>query len=156
MEPSMKPTGRGWKLLGAVGVDSGQLLVTDPSYLRLWKDDSPLGHPVMIHLKTGKKYKFRFGYEHKDPDVMDIASYDSIAPGTDKTFNQLLTSKEVISVPWNNEAEYGYRGACLITGKHPYGGELGHLGVAFASGCYEVWGRLNSEKRIVEVRILME
>lgn len=157
-----KPTGKGWIKLGAVGVDSGQLLITDPCYLTRWVSDDPLGHEVLLHTSTGKRYQW-VGYGQQiDEGIIPMGSYEELVPGTDKTFNQLVASGEMVEIPWDEPMGYDYRGACLRTNTPPNGGEIGvfNAGVVFSSGygdgCYEVWGRTNKDGRIVEVRILMD
>lgn len=161
-----RPRGKNWKLLGGVGVDSGQLLVCDPCYIDSeWiPNQQPAGHPTYVLTDKGKK-KFPTLENWSWRFIYDIGStYNSKQPALGgMTMNEAISRNIVRAVPQGTTNEFSYRGCC-DTSRHG-GGPLmfkkGHdgAGVCFSSGygdgCYEVWGKVNSDGRIVEVRVLM-
>lgn len=164
-----KPHGKNWKLLGGVGVDSGQLLVCDPSYIDSeWiPNQQPAGHPTYVLTDIGKKefptqkdWSWRYDFNNSNSLM-----YDSEQPTLGgMTINDAIDKKLVIALPQGTTNEFSYRGCC-DTSIHG-GGSLmfkkGHdgTGVCFSSGYgdgyYEVWGKENTDGRIVEVRIIMD
>ncbi len=126
--------------MGAVAVDSGQLMITDPCYIdsewiqeefediRLFKDKS-----------TSKIYQFR----------KDFNNFEEKIEGFDKTVNELVKSGEFERIETVKELHYSYNGACAATtSKSGYGElkfKLGHegAGVAFTTvagdGLYPVY-----------------
>ena len=162
-----KPPGRGWFKLGEVGVDSGQLLLTDPCYLGRFKNDDAPSKNVVLDTITGIKWQFTYGRPADEGCTAMPSSYAGIIPNTNITFNEGLKTGRLKEIPPPEPSHaYSYRGCCELTcGPHSGGGlqyDMGHMGqgVVFSSGygdgCYEVWGRRNAEGRIVEVRVLME
>ena len=161
-----KPTGKGWVLLGEVGVDSGQLMITDPSYVGNFKNDDAPNQNAVQDTVTGIKWQFTYGGAPDSGCTAMPGDYGSKLPGTELTFNEALTSGRLKSLPRQPSHKYSYKGCCELTCSEARGGEMkfdmGHMGqgVAFSSGygdgVYEVWGRKNVEGRIVEVRILMD
>jgi hypothetical protein len=160
-----KPRGNGWRLLGVVGVDSGQLVVCDPCYIGSeWiPGQDPAGHPMEVLTEKGKKrfpdnkdWSWRFNYAG--------ITYESPQEGLGGlSVNEAREQGLVKVVPNPVKEEFSYRGCCDASqagGKAlPY--KHGHEGVAvcfssgYGDGSYEVWGRENHEGRIIEVRILM-
>jgi hypothetical protein len=163
----MKPSGKGWVLLGEAGVDSGQLLITDPCYLGNFKNDEAPNKNIIVDTVTGIRWQFAYGGKPDKGCRAMPGGYDSILPGTTMTFNDAVASGRCKELPDPEPSnEYSYRGCCELTCSDAMGGGLryamGHMGqgVVFSSGygdgCYEVWGRKNEEGRIMEVRVLME
>jgi hypothetical protein len=163
----MKPKGKGWVLLGEAGVDSGQLLVTDPCYIPSFKsNEAPNKNPLQDKI-TGIKWQFKYPNHPVDKGCVEMpGSYESTLPGTSMTFNEAVKAGRLVEIPDPEPShEYSYKGCCELTCGDDMGGglkyELGHMGqgVVFSSGygdgCYAVWGRKNKDGRIVEVRILM-
>lgn len=161
-----KPKGRGWFKLGVVGVDSGQLLVTDPCYIRNFKSNESPSRQALLDTKTGIRWQFTYGREPDEGCKAMPGTYESNIPGSSMTFNQGVANgriKELPDPPPSNE--YSYKGCCDLTNQFDGGGlkfSMGHMGqgVVFRSGygdgSYEVWARRNADDRIVEVRILMQ
>ena len=116
------------KLLGHVGVDSGQLMVTDPCYINMFK---------INEFNPQSKYYDKV----KDKTVIypdDFQNYeDDIIDGYNKNMNTLVKEKVFEEVKeLMNDKSYSYTGACCQTLENPNkGGELGNgLGLSFATG----------------------
>lgn len=118
------------KLLGYVGVDSGQVIITDPCYLKGFVNDDMKDIRVYKLISTGKD--FQFG--------KDFLTYEEmIYKG--KTMNQLIADKEVIDLSdkYHKVFDYSYNGACNRTIYDKRGGGeigLGEQGVVSRTG----WG----------------
>jgi len=145
-------------LLGQVGVDSGQLMICDPSYITSqFKDietENDHGHPVFRH-KDGSLWQFVYGAPSIIPDCTSFpGSYETVIPKYGKTPNQLIADKDfepanIDNTPHIPLGEFSYRGICKVTGLHNQGGQLnyalGHEGVAvafrsgFGDGTYNVF-----------------
>lgn len=163
-----RPRGSNWKMLGVVGVDSGQLMVCDPCYIDSeWiKDKEPAGHETFVLSAKGKEWfpgqegwSWQYnghGTNYESPQA--ALNGRSINEARDMGFIEALP-------PGEKNKEFSYRGCCDAT-REGWGGvmnfKMGHegAGVAFNSGYgdgnYEVWGRTNKDGRIVEVRVIME
>ena len=169
----------GWVELGAVGVDSGQLLITDPCYIDTeWvKEDFIPNYPVFALNEKGRE-RFPVLYTGGPSDdwtwqcFRDGSNYGT--PLADLGAMSINTARnegllEVLPQPEEDPTEptpYSYNGCCAATLGDPGYGQLqyrmGHdgVGVAFASGYgdghYPVYGRINKDGRVVEVRIVMD
>lgn len=168
-----------WIDAGVVGVDSGQLLVTDPCYLdNLWVDE-PMNVPRTIHaLNEEGLAKFPGNEDWRWQFSMDAVDGELVRPnGTYATPIEKFDGysvNDLIDLGYIRDIEpemppgtsYSYNGACRATlSEQGYGQlnyPLGHAGagVAFRSGwgdgVYQVKVRKNEEGRIVEARILMD
>ena len=150
-----------WKLMGVVGVDSGQLLITDPCYIdSSWEEKDVNFKDRFIDTRTGE--------DVKSPRKIKGGSFEhEFEKGM--TYNQALEKGILKGVEDKPTEEFNYDGCCkkgsksFISLKYP----LGHkgIGVCFNSGLgdgtYEVWGLIKEYKgwgkRIKEVKIkLME
>ena len=116
------------KLLGHVGVDSGQLMVTDPCYINMFK---------INEFNPQSKYYDKV----KDKTVIypdDFQNYeDDIIDGYNKNMNTLIKDKLFIQVKDEIiDSSYSFVGACHQSSKtENQGGELGNgLGLSFATG----------------------
>jgi len=171
--PADNAPGR-WECIGEVGVDSGQLLITDPCYINSqWKNED-----------NGGKRRIAPVYKHEDGTILFCAlhgaspaeaaipfgHYEEVVEKYGKSMNQMnsegLTVKQPEPPP---TGEYSYEGCCEATLTEESAGQLnyarGHVGagVAFSSGygdgCYEVWARYVDDDdwgtRIAEVRVIM-
>lgn len=155
-----------WKKIGAVGVDSGQLMVCDPCYLSRWKDDHPSGPEGNL------------GYKHEDGTILycklhgpclaegaiGFFNFDTVIPKYGKTANQLQKEGVIKKVERRPSGKFTYSGACQATGSEEQAGELENgTGVAFSSGLgdghYEVFARYQDcgdwGRRVAEVKIVM-
>ena len=145
-----------WEKIGDVGVDSGQLMITDPCYLlNQWKNKEFVDVRILTDNK-GNKYQYR----------KDFDNYESVLAPFNKTVNQLVEEGILTQVPVEETGEYSYDGASKATLSDKGYGQLnftaGHAGagVAFSSGygdgLYPVYARKDSDGCIMEVRIMMD
>ena len=142
--------------LGAVGVDSGQLLITDPCYIdQEWLNEPFVHERPYRDTTTGAIV--RWG--------RDFANYGHVLPVYGKSPNDLIGAGQLERVPPTPGPEpfkYSYNGACHATISDDGFGELvyseGHAGagVAFQSGwgdgLYPVYGEKH-DGRIMRVYI---
>ena len=142
--------------LGKCGVDSGQLMITAPCYVKDFDNSD---------------YKDIRRYKHKsNGEVLqlweDFQSYDYVIPKYKRSMNDLVGDGTFIKLPHPNENDktYSYQSACMITQSEKSGGELinkhgAEVGVVFASGygdgAYSVYGYKNEDDRIIKVEIIM-
>ena len=116
-------------LIGKVGVDSGQLMVTDPCYLNRFEnnDYKPTRKYVCV---TDKKKIIEW--------PRDFYNYeDDIIDGYNKNMNTLIKDKLFIQVKDEIiDSSYSFVGACHQSSKTKnQGGELGNgLGLSFSTG----------------------
>lgn len=163
------------KLLGHVGVDSGQLIVTDPCYIDSQWSKVPF---TDVRIYQHKKTKRIFTYEAfwgpnkvkkshlKLAKVEPFQSYNTIT-STGKSMNDMIASKVVKEMPNKDKAKlvgsFSYGGICETTmaDKHQLKYTKGHPGVAVAfrsgygDGYYPVYGWFNKEGRCMKVEINM-
>ncbi|MFH0767811.1 MAG: hypothetical protein V1920_06930 [Bacillota bacterium] len=156
------------KLLGYVGVDSGQLMVCDPCYLESeWKNVPFQDIRIYKHNKTKKLFVY-LGGKTKSPKKIGkseaFANYNSIT-SNGKTMNEMEKAKEVTQIDVKAKSKligsFSYAGVCETTlaDKHQINYKLGHPGVAVAfcsgygDGCYPVSGIFNKEGRCMKVEI---
>lgn len=164
-----RPEGKNWKLIGSVGVDSGQLMVCDPCYIdSQWVHGTKApGHPAIVLTDKGKAkfpsnkdWSWRFNFE------TDLR-YDSPQESLDGLcVNEAIEQGLATELAQPKISEFSYRGACSTSNSNEKAGimnfRLGHAGIAasfrsgYGDGCYEVWARTNEEDYIVEVRIIMD
>jgi len=139
--------------LGHVAVDSGQLMVTDPSYVRDFDSNNFEDVRIYHDTKTQKDYQFGVDFQNYEEELID-----------GKTVNDLLAEGRLNQVASPPDNSYSYNGACHTTLNEDGGGMLQHngmyLGVAFSSGYgdgrYPVYGYMNEDQRITKVEILMD
>lgn len=150
--------------LGQVGVDSGQLIICDPSYIEseFKNPDSngqaDHGHDVYQHVDDGKLWQFTYGAKPQW-GVSDFpGTYDIIIPEYGLSPNDLITAGKFIKAPIDprphiQDGEFSYRGICKVAGDDDkQGGQLnysmGHAGVAvvfrtgMGDGTYDVFAEL--------------
>jgi hypothetical protein len=160
------PRGNGWKLIGSCGVDSGQLMVCDPCYIKSeWiPGRKPAERETLVLTNKGKaRFPGLKDWSWRLSNKSDYATPQKALGGL--SINDVLEQKLVEALPRETTDEFSYRGCCDAT-RDGGGGALkfkmGHkgAGVCFSSGygdgCYEVWGKLNNDGRFVEVRVIME
>jgi hypothetical protein len=142
--------------LGAAGVDSGQLMVTDPAYIDSQWQYQPYERMdrVLVDTRTGDTFKWG----------RDFDRYDQPIEPYGKSPNELLEEGRLANVPPPPPPEtypYSYNGACQATLSEGYGElafRLGHAGagVVFSSGwgdgMYPVYGEKH-DGRIMRVYI---
>lgn len=132
------------KWLGVVGVDSGQLMVTDPCYVdREWLAQPVQALRAYLDVRTGRTYKH----------FEDFVRFDEGVEGLEGTVQQNIDSGRLTETPIAPEEPfpYSYRGACNATLADGFGELIfrnGHpgAGVVFATawgdGLYPVYGEM--------------
>lgn len=166
--------------LGVVGVDSGQLLITDPSYLQgefqHRKEKNVSRHPVHQHT-DGTLWQFinrklRQKTVRKDVKAF-TGKYDEVIPKYGKSPNQMVDDGDLkpVNIAFSDipDGEFSYDGIRKInlTGSG-FGGQLnyklGHAGAGvtfesgFGDGEYEVTGKVvdfgdDGGERLVSVTV---
>lgn len=129
------------KVIGEVGVDSGQILVCDPAYIdSQWKHED---------VNFDRKYK------HIDGTILqyrvDFENYERVIPKYGKTMNQIFEDNEAVEIPERPARyEFSYNACCKKTcgDENSYDGQLnyqlGHPGVGvvtssgYGDGIYPV------------------
>lgn len=162
--------------IGEVGVDSGQLILLDPSYIegqyRCFENHpADHGHEIYAHIKDGKLWQFVYGNETMYENVNPFpGTYGDIIPEygmcpNDLIKNNLFAKTDIDPRPHIEEGEFSYRGICKTTGSENQSGQINHItgipsgAVAFHSGlgdgCYSVYAEFivlpNWGKRIKKV-----
>jgi hypothetical protein len=137
------------KVIGEVGVDSGQILVCDPCYIDSeWKQE---------------EYHFDRKHKHIDGTILqygvDFPRYDVVIPKYGKSMNQINEDKEAVEMPESPaEYEFSYNACCKKTcnddedknnGQLNY--QMGHPGVGvvtssgYGDGMYPVIANIDDK-----------
>lgn len=140
--------------LGEVGVDSSQLLITDPCYLESeWTPAALEGKEIYIDSLQNAVYQAD----------KDFQSYEEALPEHGKTVRELVDSGILVKRRLEDSelSQYSYEGVCKATLGAGYG-ELayrrGHKGAgvafstAFGDGLYPIYGEKH-DGRIVRVYV---
>lgn len=163
--------GDDWVRIGVVGVDSGQLLLTDPCYIgSQWADDDAA--PRLASMYQHEDGTTLFCSLHGVCDVEDaipFRTYEEEIPKYGKTANQLNEEGKLSPIqPPEPTGEFSYNGCCDMTLSEQQAGqlnfELGHAGAGvvvstgFGDGLYDVFARYRDipdwGRRITEVRVV--
>lgn len=140
--------------LGEVGVDSGQLMITDPCYLENeWTPDELEEAEIYIDTLQGAIYQSN----------KDFQNYEEVLPRYGKTIQQLIDSGILVKrqLEYPELSQYSYEGVCKATANAGYGElayRLGHKGAgvafstAFGDGLYPIYGEKH-DGRIVRVYV---
>ena len=143
--------------LGEVAVDSGSLLITDPSYINdEWNKDIDFEDIRLYkHIETKRIYQYH----------LDFQIYSEIIEGFDKSVNELISDKILIPIEINQEYSYSYGGSSNATlSKDGYGElvfKMGHKGAGisiktvYGDGYYRVYGEKYKDE-IVRIYIDLE
>ena len=140
----------GFIKLGVVGVDSGQLVITDPCYIgSCWTHDNP-NIPLFTDTVT-----------HPDGVKEEVKR---CSPRWSNLIAQINSKELKLTTKYNVQNPFCYSACCNASesGDHQLNFPIraSGAGVCFSSGygdgVYAVLGRKNEEGRIVEVRIIME
>lgn len=147
------------RLIGHVGVDSGQLLLCDPCYIDSeWKKEGFEDVRVYRHKTTGDVLQYR----------VDFANYEEVIPGYEKTMNQLNATGE-----WEQEKDYhsvknpfSYNACAKATLSDEGYGQLnytmGHAGVgvafrtAWGDGMYPVYAVYDDNGNLLKVEVVFQ
>jgi len=143
-----------WILLGEVGVDSGQLMVTDPCYVDSEWQNEKLTACDSTYIDTRNKE------QHERPSNFEAEFEKGM------TWNEAVEKGILVELKQPETGTYSYDGCCRATLNKSYGQlnyKMGHIGagVVFNSGlgdgCYKVYGLFKDVpgwgRRIVEVKI---
>lgn len=159
------------KLLGHVGVDTGQLMITDPCYIDSeWQKKEFKDIRAYRHKTTGRCFIYA-GFTTLPDNLPELlkqseafANYESMTT-TGKTMNQLIENEEVeaIEIPEKTKlvGDYSYAGACETTmqDKYQLNFRQGHAGAGivirsgYGDGYYPVYGYFNEEDRCVKIEV---
>lgn len=115
--------------MGIVGVDSGQLMITDPCYIKSeWLEEEFEDIRLYKDKNTFKVYQY----------LKDFTHYNDKIAGYDKTVNELIKEKILEEIKTISEFNYSYKGACAATMSKKGFGELnykmGHKGAGIVFG----------------------
>jgi hypothetical protein len=156
------------KLIGHVGVDSGQLMIADPCYVESeWEKGREFTDKRLYRHRDGRYFAYGAKLTGKDlpkgAKVRYFKRYDEKLDG-DLGMNDMIGAKSVEEVPIPSRVarrgRMSYAGVCETTlaGRHQLGFDLGPgcAGVAFRSGygdgTYPVYaekGRDGTVKRVI-------
>lgn len=147
------------KLIGYVGVDSGQLLLCDPCYIDSeWEKEDFQDIRVYEHT-TGKRLQY----------LKDFSNYEEPIPAYDyNTINQLKATGEWKELPDVRKVEnnFSYNACCdktlSVEGHGQLNYNLGHAGVgvafstAWGDGHYPVYANYNDKGDLESVTVKFE
>ncbi len=113
--------------IGIVGVDSGQLMITDPCYI-----DSEWEKEEFEDIRLYKDINTSMVFQY----MKDFKQYDEVLELYNKTANNLIEEKIWEPIEVVSELTYSYKGACAATlSKNGYGElnyKMGHKGAGIA------------------------
>jgi hypothetical protein len=147
--------------IGVVGVDSGQLIITDPCYLRDWKDEEFKGGDIYADA-AGKTYGCALhGLTAKEVDVVFTRFDDVITiEGETGCVSNLISGGWLKKMPpLPPSRKYSYNGACQVSDRYgeedgcQLNFEKGHAGAGVAvstgwgDGCYAVYAEIDKDGR---------
>ncbi len=135
--------------IGMVGVDSGQLMITDPLYIRdEWQEEEYEDLRIYKDITSGKTYQYQ----------KDFENYQNVIEGFDIDVNELIRTERFVEVQIKRDFNYSYAGASYATITDKGYGELkfknGENGAgvsfrtAFGDGIYPVYGEKYDDKII--------
>lgn len=107
------------ELAGYVGVDSGQLIITDPLYIESeWKKEPYEDIRIFKDVETGIVYQYK----------KDFDNFQNVIDGFRKSVNELIEEGRLVKVKIEQEFNYSFAGACYATLQDEGYGELTHEG----------------------------
>ena len=138
---------RGWEQLGYVPLESGQILLADPLYIdEHWRKVPFEDVRKYRHKETGDILEFR----------VDFVSYAERIPKHEKSMNDLMSTREWESVPYEIACELSCNTIAHTTCKLEGGGEVAKMAVAAATGfdgLAPVFVRRGSDGKILQMVI---
>jgi hypothetical protein len=147
------------RLIGQVGVDSGQLLLCDPSYIDSeWNKEDFEDIRVYMHKTTGDVLQYRVDFPH----------YEAVIPEYNKTMNELTATGEWERQNYYHAPKYpfSYNACAKATLSNEGHGQLnyniGHPGVgvafrtAFGDGMYPVYATYDDNGYLVKVEVVFQ
>ena len=144
------------KLIGHIGVDSGQVLICDPCYIdSQWKKED---------------FNIPRRYRHNDGTILqyevDFPHYEAIIPKYGKTMNQINADHEAVELPDEEPPKFpfSYNACCKKTcNNNETDGQLnfesGHSGVGVVSssgwgdGYYPVYAEIGRDGRVKRIMV---
>jgi hypothetical protein len=144
------------KLIGHVGVDSGQLLLCDPCYIDSeWEKEDFEDIRVYEHKDTKDTLQYRVDFSH----------YEVVIEKYGKTMNELIGTGEWEQIDKPDcKYEFSYNACCKASlSKNEHGQlnfKLGHPGVgvafstAFGDGMYPVMANYDSDGTLRSVEVI--
>jgi hypothetical protein len=155
------------KLLGFVGVDSGQLIITDPCYIDSeWEEKDFKDIRIYEETKGTKQFMYT-GLLTKTPQIPCMELFDSYDKhtSTGKSMNEMIENGDVIELGIPGKLKligsFSYAGVCetSLANKHQINYKKGHPGLAivfksgYGDGSYPVYGTFNKDNRCIKVEI---
>jgi len=151
-----------WIKIGEVGVDSGGLMLCDPSYINgMWQKGEYMDIRLYKDKSTGKMFAYDTKHSRMiEEDIEYFNNFETIL-STGKTPNKHNADNEWENININDES-FSYNGV-KHTGKKLYkqiNYPLGHAGLAVAfnsglgDGCYDVLAKIYRGS-ILEVKVVM-
>lgn len=146
------------KLIGHVGVDSGQLLLCDPCYIdSQWEKEDFEDFRRYQHKDTKKKLQYR----------VDFSNYQEVIPEYNKNMNELIETGEWIELPDEApKSQFSYNACAHATlsedghGQLNYKGGVPGVGVAFSTafgdGLYPVIAHYHADGTLRSVEVLFQ
>jgi hypothetical protein len=142
-----------WVYIGSCGVDSGQLMITDPCYVKDFVNNNMQDKRVFTVTATGKRYKLWQNFKNFEEVIHD-----------GKTMNQLIAEGKVVeTLEPGLDNTYSYSGACDQTlydkrgGGTLFNGIGAEMGVAVRTadgdGCYPVFVKHDTDGAVKEVLV---
>jgi hypothetical protein len=151
MESKMKE-----KYLGKCGVDSGQLLLTDPCYLKYFKNNEFEDERIYEWFEGGRKMVYPKDFQdYNEPIQM------TQIPVTFRTMNEMIADGHYVLKKSNKpKVDYSYNGCCHISCNpdENLNDQLNGLGVCFSTsndGEFEVYGAFNDDETLNYVKIIL-
>lgn len=165
--------------IGEVGVDSGQLMICDPSYIdgQFLSPDSGSyddhAHKIYRHKDDKSLWQFTYGNKPQGGVNKFPGRYDEVILKYGKSPNDLIKEgifekTDIDPTPHIPTGEFSYRGICKSTIQNLFGQlnySRGHKGVAVAfrsglgDGTYEVFAEITNHpeygQRVTKVIIEM-
>jgi len=147
------------KLIGHVGVDSGQLLLCDPCYIDSeWRKEEFQDVRMYQHKVTKDVLQYRG----------DFLNYEQVIPKYKKNMNQLLATGEWEELDVHKEPThpFSYNACAQATLSNDGHGQLnynlGHPGVgvafstAFGDGVYPVYAHYDKDGTLKSVEVIFQ
>lgn len=144
------------KLLGHIGVDSGQIMICDPCYIDdQWKEEQFKDNRYWLDTETGEKLQLFKDFPTVSAELPDYGMKTMMQMEEEGRF----VRKEYSDMPAENN--FSYYAVCKATldKTHQLNFEAGHPGVAVATrtyigdGYYPVYGVLDKDGRVEGVYI---
>ena len=143
------------RLIGHVGVDSGQLLLCDPCYIDSeWQKEDFEDIRIYKHKETGDQLQYG----------VHFANYEEMIPKYGKTMNELnATGEWTMEEKHETKYPFSYNACCKATlsedGYDQLNYSMGHPGVgvafrtAFGDGMYPVFAVYNEDGDLMKVEV---